>query len=95
MLIFGEGELSWVDLYKIYEIARDDVGNSNALLNKEYVVKKDLRNFTHTAQHPDAIGDAARHARISADPPKEPMSFTEANLLISTLMIKWLDSKLA
>jgi hypothetical protein len=91
--LYGKAELSWVDLYKIYEIIRDDVGNVNDLLNRQYVLKKDLSRFTHTAQHPGVIGDEARHARVAADVPKDPMSIVEANLLISTLLSKWIDSK--
>lgn len=93
--LYALSELSWGDLYKIYEIIRDDVGGSKELFDNEYVLKKDLRNFSHTAQHPGAIGDDARHARIASEVPVNPMSLAEANLLISTLMNKWIDSKLS
>jgi len=92
--LYGMRDLNWGDLYKIYEIVRDDVGGSKELDNSEYVLKKDLGNFSHTAQHPGAIGDDARHARINAEVPPNPMSITEAFLLISTLLSKWIDSKL-
>ncbi len=93
--LYASNELNWVDLYKIYEIIKDDVGGLKALFNKRFVLKKDLRNFSHTAQHPGAIGDAARHARVAAEIPENPMSLSEANLLISTMMTKWIDLKLA
>jgi len=92
---YASNELNWVGLYKIYEIIRDDVGGSKALFDKGFALKKDLRNFSHTAQHPGAIGDAARHARVDAEVPENPMSLAEANLLISTMMTKWIDLKLA
>ncbi len=92
--LYASIELNWADLYKIYEIIRDDVGGSQQLFDREYVLKKELRNFSHTAQHPGAIGDDARHARIASEVPANPISLVEANLLISTLLNKWIDSKL-
>jgi len=91
--IFGKGDLSWFDLYKIFEIIRDDLGGQKNLLDAEFVLKKDLSRFRQTAQHPEAIGDKARHARIGAEVPKDPMAIVEASLLISALLQKSIASK--
>lgn len=79
---------SWVDLYKIFEIIRDDIGDS---VKRGWVAKHDLTRFTQTAQSRASIGDAARHASKKFKAHKDPMSLPDARSFIKGLLLKWLD----
>jgi len=84
----------WFNLYKVYEIIRDDVGGEVKLKEKNWVPNKYLKNFTRTAQSREAIGDDARHASEKPAPPeKNPMTRKEAESLIRKLLRDWLSSK--
>jgi hypothetical protein len=76
--------LDWFDLYKVYEIVRDNVGGEAALSGKDWLPKRDIKAFTVSANRPDISGDQARHARSSGPPPKRtrPMTLSEAQQMI-------------
>jgi hypothetical protein len=60
------------------------------------VTKKKIANFTqtaNTANKDNAKGDDARHGVDQNDPPKEPMSESEAEALIRNLVKQWLQWK--
>ncbi len=86
--------LDWVDLYKLYEIVRHNVGGEDALIAKDWVPRADIKAFTVSANRPDISGDEARHARIPGPPPKSTrvMTLAEAQHTIPTLVAHWLDS---
>jgi hypothetical protein len=86
--ILTEVEHNWVNLYKIYEIV-----NKSRKKELEWVTKKKIANFTQTGDIESAMGDDARHGVDQNDPPKEPMSLSEADALIMTLLQKWLQWK--
>lgn len=77
---------SWVNLYKVFEIIRARGGLDPGVSESE------LRRFTHTANHEEAAGRHARHARLGSDPPRQPMTEFEAEALIRRLLQAWLDS---
>jgi hypothetical protein len=54
--------------------------------------KKQVDLFGRTANHPEAAGPDARHARSKQEPPKQPMPIAHARKLISTLVRAWLDA---
>lgn len=85
-------ENTWISLYKVYEIIRDDVGNKDVILRNGWVTKKGLKRFTQTAQSRAALGDAARHAS-NKPPPAQPMPFHEAESLIRGVLLSWFHSK--
>jgi hypothetical protein len=85
-------KLDWFDLYKIYEIIRDQVGSHVALNAKNWVAPADLRAFTASANRPDVSGLAARHARVSGAMPRHSISLDEARALITKLVRAWIDS---
>lgn len=92
--IFGTLKNNWFNLYKIYEIVRDDVGGHNNLINTGWAQNKDdISRFTGTAQRSELIGDEARHSRMKGSPPSNPMSHSEAQALIRTILVKWISSK--
>jgi hypothetical protein len=83
-------EHNWINLYKVYEIVNKDAGKKKIEL---WITKKKISQFTHTANSQSAIGDDARHGVDLNDPPKEPMSLSEADALIMTLLQQWLQWK--
>ncbi|MEG4499852.1 hypothetical protein QUB05_22235 [Microcoleus sp. F10-C6] len=82
-------EHNWINLYKVYEIVNKDPGKKKI----EQWTKDKIRQFKHTANSQSAIGDDARHGVDQNDRPKEPMSLSEADALIMTLLQKWLQWK--
>jgi len=82
---------NWVRLYKVYEIIRD-AGALEPARQAVGTSNNELERFTRTANHQQASGSEARHARLNADPPRNPMSIEQARDLIGQLLIAWLDS---
>ena len=87
--LITEFEPNWINLYKVYEIVKKDAGKKKI----EQWTKNKISQFTHTANSQSAIGDDARHGVDRSDPPKEPMSISEAEALIRNLLQKWLQWK--
>ncbi len=90
--LFSLPQLRYQDLYKVFEMIREDVGGQSALKKKRWVADEDISRFTQTAQSPTILGDEARHAR-GVTPPKNPMNYDEAFAIIRTLSKEWLRSK--
>ncbi|MFF4362966.1 hypothetical protein ACFY1U_35225 [Streptomyces sp. NPDC001351] len=84
--------MTWVDLYKVYEIVRHNVGNDKALRAKGWVPDSDISAFTGSANRPDVSGSEARHARLPGASPKRTMKLTEGEAFIRTLVVAWWDS---
>jgi hypothetical protein len=91
--IFGALESNWLNLYKVFEIIRHDVGGHAKLQEAGWVPETNIRRFTGTAQSSEILGDEARHARYRGGPPSSPMSLSEARLFIKTLLEQWIRSK--
>jgi hypothetical protein len=83
--------LRLADLYKVYEIIKHS-GALNRAMNSAGVSEATTRLFTRTANHPEASGDAARHARSRDQPPARPMTLDEARARVRSLVSAWLDS---
>ena len=86
-------ETTWISLYKVYEIIRDDVGGEEAITTNGWATKKRLKRFTRTAQSRAALGDYARHASKKYTPPAQPMPIHEAESLIRGILRSWFRSK--
>ena len=85
-------EHNWINLYKVYEIVKKDAGKKNKIDRiEQWITKKKIRDFKQTANSQSAIGDDARHGVDQNDPPKEPMSLSEADALIMNLLKQWLQ----
>jgi hypothetical protein len=80
----------WINLYKIFELVRDDVGN---LYERNWVTQEELKRFTQTAQSQDTLGDAARHASKKYKPHPKPMSLIEAKAFIRNILLHWLNEQ--
>ncbi|MGW2851493.1 hypothetical protein ACWDAZ_05460 [Streptomyces sp. NPDC001215] len=84
--------LTWIDLYKVYEIVRDSVGSEQAFKAKRWVPDGELSAFKASANRPDVSGSAARHARMSGGPPKLTMTLATGEDFIRRLVAAWWNS---
>ena len=89
--LFFFSEITWWNLYKIFEIIDEDLEGNRKIYSLGETDK--LRLFKQTSQSRKAIGDLARHASTKYKPPKKIMSLDEAYFIISSLFKKWVDSK--
>lgn len=92
-LVYEDG-FSWDNLYKIYEIIRNDLNGGKNLGNKHYVHSSELSRFTNTCNSPDILGNNARHGVQKGNPPKEPMSIEEALDFIREMACGWIKEKI-
>jgi hypothetical protein len=83
-------ELTWWNLYKIYEIIKFDVGGGNKIY--KYQEKNKIKHFTQTSQSREAIGDSARHATEIYKAPKKPLTLNEAHTIIRILFENWINN---
>lgn len=91
--IMGQPEaLDWTQLYKVFEIVRDDV-KPQSLSDLGWVWATDITAFTGSANRPDVSGVRARHARMGGAPPRQQLSEEVARGFISRLVTSWIDSK--
>ncbi|GLW90155.1 hypothetical protein [Actinokineospora globicatena] len=92
-LIGRTEDLSWDVLWKAMEIVRADLGGTAALLATNWITADDFDVFGYSANHPDASGPAARHARRPpGTPPPWTMSIEQGQQFIRNLTREWLDS---
>jgi hypothetical protein len=83
--------LDWIDLCRVLEIIEHS-GRRQIAMDAAGISKKQVDVFSQTANHPQAAGPAARHARSKYEPPKHPMPIALARQLISKLVCAWLDT---
>lgn len=90
--------LDWVNLYRIYEIVREDVGGRFAgklqIINNGWATRDEIELFVKTSCNPDAVGDEARHGVATEDAPADPMPLSQAENLIRHIVYQWVASKL-
>lgn len=93
-LDFFAYEDQWaVNLYKVFEIVRDDVGGKNQdLINRQWATDEELDNF-RSVHDSEAIGRQARHAVRKQQSPTSPMSEDEARAFIRGVLEQWLRER--
>lgn len=91
LLLFGNEDHNWDNLYKIFEIVESDVGGK--MISNGWITKTQKDRFTNTANSSAALGVEARHGNNRYAPPKKPMMKGEAIDLISNLVKRWLRQK--
>jgi hypothetical protein len=84
---------SWVGLYRIHDVIEEDVGGQHELERQGWCSSEDLRRFKHSANSVQVGGDLARHGTERQQPPRNPMSISEAQAYGNYLMQAWLASK--
>ena len=88
--IYGSRQHDWHNLYNLYEVIEEDIGSKT--IEDDWGMKSQKKLFKHTA-NTDTIGDDARHAHNKCQPPRSPMSLTEAESFIKALLSRWIISK--
>ena len=81
---------TWANLHNLLDVIEASVGGERALNEKAWISQKERKRFTHTANSPAVLGDAARHGASTTDPPKHPMVLSQAEQLLTTLLVCWL-----
>ncbi|MEO8423313.1 MAG: hypothetical protein ABI595_05285 [Actinomycetota bacterium] len=82
------GAHDWSRLYKVFEIVRARAD----IVTASWASRAELSLFTRTANHQDAAGSGARHARSAQDPPSTPMQLHQAEALLERVLASWLDA---
>lgn len=82
-------DLTWAELYKLYEVIKKDVGR----IPSSWASPADLKAFTASANHPAVSGLDARHGVLSGPPPKMSgrMDLHSARNLVLRIAGHWLD----
>ena len=75
-------EDDWVGWYKVWEIARTELGSIPA----DAVSGAEIKLFKWTANHPDAAGATARHARLRDQAPSDPMPEYQGKAIAARLI---------
>jgi hypothetical protein len=88
LLFFSE--LTWFNLYKIYEVICKDIGGETQLI--KFMTQSELVSFRQTAQSRQAIGKHARHGK-KIPAPKKIMTFDDACKLWRRVLSEWIKSK--
>lgn len=85
--------LTWVGLYRIYEVIEADVGGESAFKNSGLGSATDLKRFKHSENSVSVGGDLSRHGKELMTPPVNPMSLEEASSYTTYILSAWLGSK--
>jgi len=83
-------DLSWTDLYRLFEVIVDGAGGTTAITDEGWASQAQLKRFSHSANSVSAAGDSARHGVEPTVPPADPMSISEARSLVDVLLSRWL-----
>jgi hypothetical protein len=86
-------DLSWADLYRLFEVIQGAVGGTQVLIDRGWASRAQIRRFKHSADSVTAAGDQARHGVEATAPPADPMSISEARSLIDILLVRWLGHR--
>lgn len=92
LIIMGQGvRLGWAEMYKVYEIVRDNARPST-IADVGWASSAECKAFGAAANRPDVSGPNARHARMSGGPPQHRMTEEEGRHFISKIVTAWLGS---
>lgn len=83
--IFSQCPRTIGKLYKIYELTQQH------LKSDSWSSSRQRGRFTHSANHPEAHGEDARHAVSNQQPPADPMSLSDSEYFIGEILERWVD----
>jgi len=86
-------DLTYRDLYVIYEVIEADTGGKSQLLSQGWATDEQISRFKHSANSVSVLGDEARHGHEARKPPKKPMPLTEARIFVNALVKAWFRTK--
>ncbi len=82
---------NWVNLYKVLDAIREDLGGKlKAVEDRGWVAASEISRFTGTANNHTAAEGEARHGFDYGRAMANPMTLAEADELIRTLLREWL-----
>ena len=84
----------WVNLYRIFELIRDDVGGESEIKALGWASGNKIDLFRGAANHPGVSGDDARHGVLASPPPSRSMDLPQARTFIKGLVHAWLEYKI-
>jgi hypothetical protein len=82
--LWANPERAWWRLYRIMD--EIEAYLSVSVSKAELCSDNERDRFTHSANHPAAAGNDARHSGEKRDPPKDPMSLEEAISFVAKLL---------
>jgi hypothetical protein len=91
--LFFFKEITWFNLYKVFEVIRDDVGNEKVLQEKKLMSASEIHSFRGTSQNRRVIGELARHGTKNFQIPKKPITLEEAYNLMKRVFENWIKTK--
>lgn len=92
--LMASGDWGWVNIYRILEVVRADLGGERNLLDLGFVTKATLTRFSSSANNPEVAGHDARHGQTKNEPPKNPMNLQEAASVVKALVHQWISVKM-
>lgn len=89
-------DMDWVNLYRLLEVVREDVGGEDQIEDNGWAKEDEIESFTATANNSSVIGDEARHGQIDGSgQPSKTMTLREARPWIKSIVFQWLEAKVA
>jgi len=89
--LLASDDLDWMALYKVVEIIESDVGGGEEAIRRQgWATKAQQKAFGTSANHQEASGDSARHARMLGTP-NHTMTLAEGRTFVHGLVQKWLS----
>ncbi len=86
---------TFLSLYKVFEIIRDDCGGEKEMILRNYCTKNELDSFKASSNHPELSGEAARHALMPGQPNmNRQISLEEGKNLMTRIFIAWVENKM-
>ena len=85
-------DMDWVNLYRLLEVVREDVGGDDQIDRNGWAKKDEINKFTGSANNSSVIGDDARHGIIDGSgQPSEIMTLREARKLVRNIVLQWIE----
>ncbi|OBF98897.1 hypothetical protein [Mycolicibacter sinensis] len=90
------GDLDWFNLFKVYELVRDDSTKPSSIAGMGWATENEQSAFRASANRPDISGEDARHAvSPNTKRPKRTMNLAEGQAWVCNLVSNWLAWKAA
>ncbi len=88
LAIVGRPNLTWSELYLLFELVQADVGGQ--MLELGWISRDDANLFTHTANSYSTLRGDGRHGKDKGRPPAHPMAHGVATTVVCGLLLAWL-----
>jgi len=88
LVIVGRPNLTWSELYLLFELVQADIGGQ--IFDLGWISRRDAKLFSQTANSYSSLRSAGRHGKDRGDPPPLPMQHHVAVGLVRNLVLAWL-----